>query len=675
MAAEKNPKQKINDQKAEPKESKPSGHFLNNLKKFRRKNLKPLSRSKEIGRDLKIIYQDSQGKMPNMAKLELGNKNKFRNVILLIITSLLVIFTVAVLGFVVFQPEAKFSNEKVSLEIKAPFSAISGEKINYQIKITNGEEVSLTHTQLIVYLPNGFRLENSSLPPLIQQNETGEPIISSVKTWSLNDLYSNQFQVLEITGTLIGTLNSKQTISATLSYIPSNFNSEFQKNSSFTTEINDNLLTTKLEYPSQIADQDITEFDLTIKNKSNDQNLNSLQIELAYPSEFTLLESQISTAGSQTPVTNETKLELTNPKIWSIESLLPQEEKQLKFKGKFTVSETKNLELNLSVKLKGQNDEYISQAEEKIDVQVIKGDLLTSLIIEGSNQNKAVDFGQTLNYLLNIQNKSKKTLGDVKIRAVLDSPFLDWKSLSDSKKGIVEDNQILWTKEQIPGLALLLPEAEISLNLQINLKNYQKSGNYNADDYQVKNFFEAQINKINNNDASIIVPSNTIINEINSDLNLVTAGRYFDDQSNTLGSGPLPPIVDQKTSYKIFWTLTNSLNEVKDIQVKAKLPDYVVFADQQKLSTGNLFKTEQNEIIWQINRLPTTVNKVIAEFDISLTPSSKDVNKILTLLPETTVVATDAKTQGTIQKTSQGITTNLDSDPLGKGKGLIQSAQ
>ena len=646
-------------------------------------------KAKEMEKELKIIYQE-EGKMPAMDKLEFKNKNKTRNLILGIIIVLLIILTVSFLGLLVFQPQSKFTGNKVNLEIKAPFSAVSGENITYQIKYANLEDVSLTKLQLIVNLPNGFIFASSNLPPQIPAEQL---TYSNIKTWQINDLYPNQNQTLEITGKLIGAINSKQTISATLSYVPANFNSEFQKNVAFSTDFNESLVNLEVEHDNQVATKEETELTLKITNKSPDVELNNLSIELAYPAEFTLLESQIIEPESQSnaeaikPAKEETSTGLAearpglaeaspglaeaSPKVWLIDSLLPQAQKQIKIKGKFEVQESAPIELTATAKLKGPADDYFSQKEEKISLEVIKGELLTNLIINGSNQNKPVNFGDSLNYLISIQNKSKKALGDIKIRAVLDSIFLDWPSLKDENKGLHEEEQILWTKDQISRLALLLPEEEVEINFTINLKT-NPTKKYKADDYKVKSFFEAQINKMDNKDAQIVNQSPTLINELNTDLNLNVIGRYFDDKSNTVGSGPLPPIVGQKTTYRIFWTLTNSLHEINNIEVKTKLPDYVTFENNQNISTGNLFKNQQNEIVWQISRIPTSVAKSTAEFDIAITPKPADAHKILTLLADTIVTALDAQTNGQINLTVSGLTTNLDTDPLGKNKGLIQ---
>lgn len=626
-------------------------------------------KEKEIDKELKNIYKEG-GKMPDMAKLEHKKRSRFFSLIILILV-LLAILGVSLLGFFIFQPKPNYSGDKINLEIKAPFNIASGERIEYEIKLTNKEDISLTKVELSVNLPLGFIFENSSLMSKIKQPDTVNPS-PSIKVWQLEDLYSQQSKSITIIGKLVGPLNSKQPISATLSYFPANFNSEFQKNVSFNTEMADTLSDFDLEYPSQVANLEDVPFVLKIKNKSLDTEISNLQIEFNYPEDFTLSESQVIQNGQKNILQKE-KTSQTAQKIWDIAKLMPIEEVQIKFKGKFEVSESKKLDLGVKIKQKGLGDAFIDQKEQNYSIEIIKGDLLANLILNGSSQNKAINFGDTLNGLLAIENKSKKILGDIKVRLVLDSPILDWATLVDNNKGIVQDNQILWTKEQISQLGLLIPEGEVEIPFKITLKGYDASRKYKEEDLQVKSFYEAQINNIDNKDTQMTIQSNTLINNINTNLDLNAQIRYFADNNETIGSGPLPPIVGQMTSYKVFLTLTNSLHEINNVKVQIKLPDYVSYQGKENISAGNLALGEQNQLIWQISRIPNSVNKTTAEFEISITPIMSDANKILTLISEIDFSAADSQTQATITKTISGLTTNLESDELGKNKGVVQS--
>jgi len=120
---------------------------------------------KDIEKDLKKIYQDDKGKMPKMTSLEFKNKNRALRIVFFIIIVLIIIFAVSFSGFLVFQPQPKFSGDNINLEIKAPFTAISSDNISYKIKYANLEDVSLNNVSLIVYLPNGFIYEKANTEP------------------------------------------------------------------------------------------------------------------------------------------------------------------------------------------------------------------------------------------------------------------------------------------------------------------------------------------------------------------------------------------------------------------------------------------------------------------------------------------------------------------------------
>jgi len=59
----------------------------------------------------------------------------------------------------------------------------------------------------------------------------------------------------------------------------------------------------------------------------------------------------------------------------------------------------------------------------------------------------------------------------------------------------------------------------------------------------------------------------------NSEANFVSEVRYFTPEGAPLGTGPLPPKVDKRTVYRVFWKLDNSLHQLDEIKVEAILPN------------------------------------------------------------------------------------------------------
>ena len=65
-----------------------------------------------------------------------------------------------------------------------------------------------------------------------------------------------------------------------------------------------------------------------------------------------------------------------------------------------------------------------------------------------------------------------------------------------------------------------------------------------------------------------------------------------------------------------------------------------------------------------MNRLPITVFRADAEFNISITPSEEDRNKIMVLSSGVKATAVDTKTEDAIEKITGPKTTKLEDDDI-----------
>lgn len=745
--------------------------------KIKKSDLKSIAPNKKlekkqggsIEKELKSIYQNNQGKMPEMDKLDVKKNSILKKILYVFIPLLVVISILAWAGFLYFQPNPNFTGEKVLLEIKAPFNVTSGEQITAEIKITNKEQTAIMNNYITVRMPLGFIVSSSSHTPILDpEQETPDedeetPEYTNIRTWKIEDILPYQSETITLEGTLVGTKDSSQTMTATLNYMPSNFSSEFQETASFTTEIGDTYIDIESDAPSHVTADNQGDYTVTIKNTSDTQALSDVVFKIAYPESFTVGEYSIAimqdgqtiglTGGTSSqepqqmvritnsslnvrqgpgtntsiiesvafadefpfieqnpegtwykmrlvdgsegwvyasyaelttsdPVAETNTTEASSPieevseKEWKITELPPLSNIEFIFIGTFNITENKTEEFEATLEVKGPADDYYVQKQHTFSTDVIKGDLLTTLIVQGSKDNKPLDFGQTIHILITVQNKSSNTMGDLNVRAVMNSPVLDWGTISDDNQGTVDVPQVQWNMEQIPGLGLLLPEDEVSISYSIKTKKFSNiDQSLDADDITLKSFFDVQINQIGDLDTTKTIESNTIINEFNSNAVLSSEARYFDSNSNALGSGPLPPVVGQKTTYAIIWTLSNSFHELKDIEIRASLPENVTYEQDTMASTGSIFTDSENQVKWQIGRLPSSAHTEQVKFKVSITPGDEDIGKILSLLSQTTLSATDVKTKGTISRVTSGLTTQLDDDPVGKDKGLVQESE
>jgi len=299
--------------------------------------------------------------------------------------------------------------------------------------------------------------------------------------------------------------------------------------------------------------------------------------------------------------------------------------------------------------------------EQSFKPEIVKSDLNLTLFVNGSKSDSAINFGQALNYTLSYSNKGDNTFKEVVVMASLSGDFLDVNSLNMEKKGEARGNLIIWTKNEIPELAEIKPGQDGEINFSINLLPYKETDL--GKNLSVTSYAQYGVNNVAAKGEDN--KSNTIVSKINSDLSLSERVLYFNDDNQPVGSGPLPPKLNEKTGFKVYWVVRNNLHALKDTRVVLDLPPGVNWDDKNNTTVGNLnYNQETRQVIWEIGLLPVSVYQADAEFGISVTPVDSDLNKILVLSPGSTVTANDEETKNLITKKTGPKTSKLEDDEI-----------
>lgn len=128
--------------------------------------------------------------------------------------------------------------------------------------------------------------------------------------------------------------------------------------------------------------------------------------------------------------------------------------------------------------------------------------------------------------------------------------------------------------------------------------------------------------------------------------------------------GPLPPRADKETTYTVIWTLTNSYNDVNDIEVKSTLPGYVRFIQFSPQSEKVSFDENSREIVWRIGELKAgNSSKKEVAFQIGFTPGLGQVGSTVDLVDDTSVTAKDKYTEAELSLGVKSLNTEIVSDP------------
>ncbi|MDO8559479.1 MAG: hypothetical protein Q7S23_00370 [bacterium] len=271
------------------------------------------------------------------------------------------------------------------------------------------------------------------------------------------------------------------------------------------------------------------------------------------------------------------------------------------------------------------------------------------------------------------KNLGQETLEDVLIEASIDSRVVDLKSLVDKNLGTISGNAIHWSKDVLPDLAALGPLAEGTLDFSLLLVAPETLDD-ETQDLATVSTARAVIGAINGLPSGQEVKSGTITNSVNTALELKAEGRYFNDDNIAVGSGPLPPVVGEKTSFRVYWSLGNSLHDVKAVTVSTVLAADVSWEGKFLATTGQLtYDAKERRVNWTVPIVTAkqTAEDVNAWFDVAVTPTQEQVGKLLLLTSETSLTANDAVTDSTVVGLKRSITSNLEDDPFGGGRGLV----
>ncbi|MBU1146016.1 hypothetical protein KKD80_00490 [Patescibacteria group bacterium] len=617
------------------------------------------SNKKELEKELREIYKEQDGEDSDMSKIYHKKRSKVKR---FLVGALIFFVGAAALswaGFFFFGRGRAFSGENINLEIISPNTAAAGEAIEYIIKYQNNETVPLGQAEINVRLPNDFSF--SSAEPIPSEEEN---------IWRIGSIAAGKGGEIKIRGSLYGSNEALEMTRAVLTYKPADFNSEFQKVATAVTKIGNSILDVSLSGPERILTNKEASFKIKYKN-TGEEALQGIKISVVAPVDFSFKEKQ-----GEKEVTS-----------WEIIEAVPNEEKEIDFSGSFGAAAEGERELKVQVGFT-RNDKFYLQKENSFKTNVLAGAILSTLILNGDSKDRALNFGDTLNYAIVYQNKDKTDLSDIEIKMVFESTsqnnkmMLDWAALKDDYNGTVVGTQlspeirqgtITWTKRQITGLGKLAPGAEETINFQLKLKPFSEFQDWDTKDFEIKSWAEVKIGKNGGGVTEEVIQSNGINFKINSDLNLKTEARYFNDDNIAVGNGPLPPEVGKTTAYRIFWTTTNSLHEVENLKISTTLPENINWSNKYEITAGELkFDEATREVTWTLNRMPLDVRELGVNFEITVTPTAAEKGKILTLLLGTNLTATDKTTGAAVAKARGALTSNLDGDPAAEGKGIVK---
>lgn len=549
-------------------------------------------------------------------------------------------------GFYVFNSFSKNQPSELRFEISAPDTLAVGEPVEYNVRLTNTAATAMSDVNLRLNYPDGFIWKSATLTP--------ESAAHNI--WDLGTIAAGEGKEIVVQGIILGESGGVKTIFGEATYRLPNFRSELEITASAGSKLEESLF--KLEWSGlgASAPGESVKYDLKYEHLGTGI-LPASVLTVAFSPNFKITESSpAQIAGSDNQ--------------WSLPELLPKAAGLISLTGVWSNEAVGEETLMARLETKSDTGAWLKISSGSMTIKVSNGAIILSLKVNDSSLPAAVNLGDSLTYTLEYENISESTIEEATIRVRYDSELIDWSGATIEDNGkIIDGRSIVWQSESTPALVKVLPKSRGILRWTLPLVKSLPGGAPALDIVGTPVFLyqklDGQIAERSFEGTSLSVP-------VNGEVSLEVEARYFDDASRPVGSGPLPPRANVTTTYRMTWRIKGSQHGLKDVSVRAELPAGVsVERSSGTTETGSWSISNDGLPEWRIDNLAPSLEPT-ASFTIALKPEDEDIGKVLALSTRIILSATDSVTGGNVQAVGNVVTTNLETDSIARGQGVVE---
>ena len=536
-----------------------------------------------------------------------------------------IVFFVLALGYASYMFFAKgitVSNDNIDISVLSNDFTAGGEEYPLLLEIVNRNSSSLELVDLVIEYPK------SSQVGLSQDNEH---IRISLGTISAGEVKDENIKLV-----LFGEQGSTRQIKISLEYRVEGSNAIFVKDKFYIVSINSTPINLSINAPVEASsNQDIT---LGVKATLNStKSVSKMLLKVDYPVGFQFIKS--------TPAPS-----LGN-NVWNLGDLAPGAERNVSILGKmvdvFDGEEKIFRVWSGSQSLSDKSLIGIVFNSLEHAVMIKKSSIGAELLINGIYQREyVIDTKTPIQGQIQWTNNLETKINNLEIRAKIYGNAVNRKTISVSQ-GFYNSSQdlIIWDKnsqskfeEVNPGDFGTVSFSLSSLPLFSATDGIVFLPTINIDVFVTGRQAQSGgiITELSNSESKVI--------KIISDVGLSTKALYY--SGSFKNSGPIPPKVEQKTTYTIVWSLSNTANNISKAQVRSTLPSWVRFADLFSPATEDLFYDESSrEIVWNVGGIAkgtgiTQAGKEIS-FQVELIPSLSQVGATPVIVNDTVLTGHD----------------------------------
>ncbi|MDP3996676.1 MAG: hypothetical protein Q8P86_03220 [bacterium] len=545
-------------------------------------------------------------------------------------------------------------SENVGINIIGPVSVSGGEEMSFEVSVENQNNVALESTYLLIEYPEGSRDPKDVTKELTRYREL------------LGNIEPGQSSSKKISAVLFGEEGQRKEIAISTEYRVRGSNALVKKSKLYEVIINSSPVSVTVDSVGTVSSGQKTEFTVNIFSNST-SDIKNLLLKAEYPFGF-VFESAVPkpSVGENT---------------WNIGDLKPNAKQIIRLTGKIEGQDEEVRIFRFTIGTADKNDArfigipFLTASKE---IAIEKPFIGLELSLNGdTGRGYVADSGKIIRADVMWRNNTPDKITGAKIIAKLSGPAIK-KGSVDAEGGFYRssDNSIIWDQTNSRDFDILNPGDSGRVSFTFSTVGVADAvASIKNPELLVE--VSAEGNRVGENQVPQI--TTTSINrevKVSSVLGLYSRALYH--TGVLVNSGPIPPKVDQETTYTVVWTLTNTSNDAGNVTVSANLPSYVKWIGSPNASEGELsYNPVSGQVIWRAGDVSAQAgySKPVKEmtFQISLEPSSSQVGSTPTLMSVAEVTGDDKFTGARLSATAGGpITTELSADPaFGRGQGVV----
>lgn len=552
--------------------------------------------------------------------------------IFLLVAFIFFLISAGVAGYIFFAGGNSVSVDKIIVNVVGPTTISGGDVIPLSLTITNRNTVAIDNAIIEIDFPNGTRDAADVLKTYPRYIE------------NLGTLAPGATVTRSVKAVVFGGAGQVIALPISLYYKTVGSNATFVKGSSFTLTVSTTPLSVSINALTETVSGQPFTFTLLVSSNATIP-LENVVLTGTFPFGFMVTSSSRPLVNSSFLLGTLAPGAHTTVKLTG--TLTGQDNEQRVFH--FTVGTAKTAhDQTLAVTYMTQDASVIIAAPFINTILALNGDTSANVVVApGSSQNVSLSYTNTL----------PTSITDATIVMALSGASVDYNSIQTTTGFYNSVNHtIIFSKDTDPSLALLAPGA--SGIGRFSFKTLPTNALLSAPTIT----FTTSVSGTRVGQANVpgqVSSSATKTAKVMTAVALSAASLHT--SGSIKNSGPIPPRIDQVTTYTIVWDVQNKGSAVAGGIVSAALPSYVSYTGLTSGAGSFSYNEASHTVSWNTGDLAQGA-RTQGVFQVSLTPSFSQKGSAPPLTRVATFSGYDRFAGVQISATADGATTETKGD-------------